>query len=270
MSQRALLETNLLCFVQSPSSRLNFIDDLLILLMASEAPWKVTFAKHAEREGRYPIDFCLATNDSGIPRARYLLHHGFLSLQIAGQCGDENLRDGDKPRVYSDCPTFATAAGSKKASHIYRSAGQDTQEQRSGGGGPVEAVWWFKSSKSQWRILGNCWLLAWHDVEDKASYGAFKETISRTLYSTGSDGFQLDELGWQDEIRGHYGRLPHHMTKSVALEDTRLGVIVPSEVELMELSDPMESKKWSWKASGTEQVEWVLVKSPNVVNGSSK
>lgn len=101
---------------------------------------------------------------------------------------------------------FASSAGH---------ASDDSQVQGSGGGGPVEAVWWIKDVGTQWRIRGTAFVVG-RDIEEtrgdlpgKVSSGVrvVKSEIGRRMRvlqgeeKEGSEG----EWSWGRELTGHFG-----------------------------------------------------------------
>lgn len=223
--------------------------------MDPEAPWKRLFTDHVKSEGGYPADFCLATIDDGIPRARILSQQGFISLPVLGSRNmhAEMHAERESVRTSSDCPTFATAASSNKVAHIITSNRIDqapyTYVGHSGGGGPVEGVWWFKKSRTQWRLLGNCYLLASHDSNTNLSDDSrhLRAAIARASRLPYNAYLQCEDLSWESVIQDHYAGLPGPMQKKYALHDTRVGVIIPYEVELLDLNDMSTRPRWLWK-----------------------
>ena len=80
--------------------------------------------------------------------------------------------DAEKnPTAYqSDCPIFTTDVRMEKVGQIFGTssghAGDGEQTQGSGGGGPVEAVWWVEETSTQWRVRGRAYVVA-NDIEEK-------------------------------------------------------------------------------------------------------
>ncbi|KAI9824227.1 MAG: hypothetical protein M1832_002034 [Thelocarpon impressellum] len=125
------------------------------------APWKPLFLSHISK---LPSpEFVLtslqpATDENAsvpyVPRLRYLVYRGMWAEL------PENKRNGApmNARAYeSELPNFTTDARMEKVPQIFASSaghGAPEQSQGSGGGGPVEAVWWVKDVMTQWRIRG--------------------------------------------------------------------------------------------------------------------
>ena len=90
---------------------------------------------------------------------------------------------------------FATGAGHGKLE----------QSQGSGGGGPVEAVWWVKERMTQWRFKGTAWVVG-PDVE-----GGEESSGVRTLKSEVGSRMRVvreeekEDWSWKREVRGHFG-----------------------------------------------------------------
>lgn len=89
---------------------------------------------------------------------------------------------------------FATSAGH---------AEKEEQVQGSGGGGPVEAVWWVKEVGTQWRVRGEAFVVG-EDIEEGGSSGV------RTVRSeVGRRMRRVDEgegeWSWGRELTAHFG-----------------------------------------------------------------
>lgn len=169
------------------------------------------------------------------------------------------------------------------------SKGRGTKEQSrsgTGGGGPVEAVYWVKDVMTQWRIRGKCWLVAADDVEGgtdaaqnsgtvsmKAEVGRYMRRVDR-----GTNGSDAD-WSWRREVVNHFENLSPMMRgtfknpppgepvndeskigkgeklgqkagnledEEIARQHFRVAIITPEEVEAVDLSDPSASKRWIW------------------------
>lgn len=126
-------------------------------------------------------------------------------------------KHNDAPRnesVYeSDLPTFTTDVRMQKVPEIFGSGpGHATkleQAQGSGGGGPVEAVWWVKEIQVQWRIRGQAFVVG-PDIEgDEVSSGVRtvkSEVGKRMRVASGMEGKE-GEWSWQTELTGQFGNL---------------------------------------------------------------
>lgn len=169
----------------------------------------------------------------------------------------------------------------------------------SGGGGPVEAMWWAVPTQTQWRIRGRAWVLAPGDVGcESAGAKAVREALKVRMRKTGGEESEWD---WEREIVGHFGNLSPGMRGSfknpspgtprankpgegeglgkkvgdelledeVARKNFRVVVIVPDEVDLVNLSDPADQRRWLYtyvgagakatKAGGVVEGDWEKV-----------
>ena len=260
------------------------------------APWKSLFDSHLQKLGSSP-EFTLATvTDKGLPRVRTCIHRGFWA-ELPENSHNKLPRN---PRVFeSDCPTFTTDARMHKVYDIFATGkGKGTLEQSlagTGGGGPVEAVYWVKEVMTQWRVKGQCWIIAADDVEhagdgDMQNSGTvtMKAVVQRYMRKTGESG----EWSWRREIENHFGNLSPSMRgtfknpppgqpiadgagpgeklgqKAGDLEDEdlarknyRVVVIVPDEVERCDMSDPNNNQRWIWKLKKENEgaYEWDVV-----------
>ena len=176
------------------------------------APWKTLFASHLSKL-KSP-EFVLGTLDAAptgsptpfVPRVRYCIHRGFWA-----ELPENKHNDAERnPRVFqSDCPTFTTDVRMEKVEQIFAtSAGHaesKAQIQGSGGGGPVEAVYWISETGTQWRIKGRAFVIA-DDIEsDEESSGVrtVKSEVGKRMriVDEGKEG----EFSWQKELTGFFG-----------------------------------------------------------------
>ena len=253
------------------------------------APWKPLFASHLEKIGGPSAEFVLSTvTDKGLPSVRYCIHRGFW----ASLPENDHNKLPKNPALYeSECPTFTTDARMSKVFDIFATGkGNGSKEQSmsgSGGGGPVEAVYWVKDVMTQWRIRGKCWLVAADDVEGGTDAAQNSGTVSmkaevgrymREIDSKASDR----DWSWKREVDNHFENLSpmmrgsfknpppgepkndeskigpgeklgqkagHLEEEDVARKHFRVAIITPEQVEALDLSDPSDSKRWIWTLS---------------------
>ncbi|CAA9965103.1 Pyridox oxase 2 domain containing protein [Pyrenophora teres f. maculata] len=248
------------------------------------APWKALFNSHLStlKSPEFVLG-TLATAPSGsptplVPRVRYCIHRGF----FAELPENKHNTAPRNPAVYqSDCPTFTTDVRMEKVGQIFAtSAGHaesKAQIQGSGGGGPVEAVYWIAEKGTQWRVKGRAFVIA-DDVErDEESSGVrtVKSEVGKRMriVQEGKEG----EFSWEREVTGFFGNQspgikgsfknpppgqrvsePYDdknlalgskaddLNDAVARKNFRLVVIVPDEVEQTDLSDPEKGRRYRY------------------------
>ncbi|AEO55461.1 hypothetical protein MYCTH_2299321 [Thermothelomyces thermophilus ATCC 42464] len=222
-----------------------------------------------------------------LPRARTCVFRGLWAELPANP---HNAAPRNPAGVYeSDLPVFTTDARSDKATEVFDSAPAGDVEASggaTGGGGPVEAVFWVDAAgvRTQWRVRGHAWVLA-GDVDDEASEGARKarEVLRSRMRRVGGRGEgEAEEKGWSfaREVTAHFGNLSplmrgsfkapppgtplaYHTAKGEAvgqrlddLEDEtarrnfRVVVIVPDEVDQVDLSDELRPRRWLYVYRG--------------------
>lgn len=231
-------------------------------------------------------EFVLGTLDAApkdsptpyVPRVRYCIFRGFWA-----ELPENKHNDAERnPPIYaSDCPTFTTDVRMEKVGQIFAtSAGHaesSDQIQGSGGGGPVEAVYWITETGTQWRIKGRAFVVS-DDIEgDDESSGV------RTVKSEVGKRMRVLEPGkeqewsWQKELTGFFGNQSPGIKGSfknpppgkptsepydeknlqlgskaddlhdpVARKNFRLVVIVPDSVEQTDLSDPTKARRYRY------------------------
>ncbi|ETN40011.1 uncharacterized protein HMPREF1541_04286 [Cyphellophora europaea CBS 101466] len=249
------------------------------------APWKSAFASHLSAQGAAP-EFVLATTTAqGRPSARFCIHRGFWAAL------PENPHNQlpKNPNVYdSDCPMFTTDARMSKVYDVFATGrGKGTLEQSrsgSGGGGEVEAVYWMKEQKVQWRVRGRCWIVGADDVEGEGEGNSGTVTVKAEVgrYMREAEGAEAEEQqkewSWRREVenvfenlspvmRGSFKNPPpgkpisegkegdgealgqkggHLSEEQLARKNFRVAIICPQEVEQVDLNDPENSKRWKW------------------------
>ena len=252
------------------------------------APWKRTFQEHLEKAGGPGTEFTLATvSASGLPRVRTCIFRGFWATLPENEL---NKIPKNPPIYESDCPTFTTDARMNKVYEIFATGESkgDLEQSRSGsgGGGPVEALYWIKGCKTQWRIKGKCWLMAADDIEEgeeAKNPGAFtvKAEVSRYMRMRDGSHQAVSDEGWSwrlevensfencsplmrgtfknpppgrplsegwDESAGEaLGQKAGHLTdEPLARKNFRVCIITPEQVEAVDLSNPEHCTRRVW------------------------
>ncbi|KAK4126019.1 hypothetical protein N657DRAFT_642786 [Parathielavia appendiculata] len=212
-----------------------------------------------------------------VPRARTCVFRG---LWATLPQNSDNSAPLNPPLFESDLPVFTTDARSDKTTEVFDSAAEGDVEAsggQTGGGGPVEAVFWVDvpGVKTQWRVRGHAWVLAGEDVDSTDRDGARKvrEVLKGRMRRTAEEG---DEGSWSfaREVKAHFGNLSPMMRGSfkapppgtpvayhtgkgegvgqklddledeVAGQNFRVVVIVPDEVDQVDLSDELRPRRW--------------------------
>lgn len=161
-------------------------------------------------------------------------------------------------------------------------AEREEQMVGSGGGGPVEAVFWIDEVKVQWRIRGSAWVVA-RDVDAEVGDGGessgvrtLKAEIGERMRTVHQNG--IADWSWGKELTAQFGncspgmrgswRNPppgtpvdngeeqsnnegqHHLGQQVedledpvARENFRVVIIKPDLVESIDLTDPTKSRR---------------------------
>lgn len=223
------------------------------------------------------------------PRGRTCIYRG-LWTQLPPN--EKNNATRNPSGVYeSDLPVLTTDARMAKVPEVLSpstssSARSDDNGDAtgSGGGGPVEAMWWCVPTQTQWRIRGRAWVLAPGDVRADGSPGAraARAALERRMRSVSGGGGAEGAWDWERELVGHFGNLSPGMRGSfknpspgtpranapgegeglgqkvgdelledeVARTNFRVVVIVPEEVDLVDLSDPADQRRWLYTYVG--------------------
>ncbi|KAF2645348.1 hypothetical protein P280DRAFT_441733 [Massarina eburnea CBS 473.64] len=247
-----------------------------------KAPWKALFNQHISKMPS--PQFVLGTLASApkgsptplVPRVRYCIFRGFWT-----ELPENKHNDAERnPSVYeSDLPTFTTDVRMEKVGQIFgTSAGHaesSDQVQGSGGGGPVEAVWWVEETGTQWRIKGRAYVVS-EDIEGKeesSGVRTVKSEIGKRMRLV--DESKEKDWSWTRELTAIFGNQspgikgsfrapppgkltsePHDdknlelgakvddLQDPVARKNFRLVIIVPDSVEQTDLSDPAKGRRF--------------------------
>ncbi|KAG7105643.1 hypothetical protein HYQ44_015101 [Verticillium longisporum] len=223
---------------------------------SAPAPWRSLFLEHINT---MPApEFTLATlhdSSSGaggpgpglVPRARTCIHRGlFASLPV----NPKNEAPLNPPAYESDLLTLTTDARMHKTPDL-------------AAGHPVEAVFWAREPATQWRVRG--------------------VALLREMRRTGEGEGEGDARGWSfsREVTAHFGNLSPVMRGTfrnppsgtpvaagppaegeglgqvvtdledeVARANFRVVVVVPDEVDRVDLSDPKRGRRWLYRRVG--------------------
>ncbi|KAF2272995.1 uncharacterized protein EI97DRAFT_384598 [Westerdykella ornata] len=248
------------------------------------APWKSLFKQHVSKM-KTP-QFVFSTLDVAppgapapyVPRARYCIFRGFWTELLE----NPHSKAPRNPKVYeSDLPMFTTDVRMEKVGQIFRTgaghADKKEQTQGSGGGGPVEAVWWCEESGTQWRIKGRAFVVA-KDVEgneESSGVRTLKSEVGKRMRIV--DESREKEWSWAREltaifdaqspvIQGSFkapppgqpvqapydsenlqlGATVSDPEDPIARQNFRVVIIVPDSVEQINLSDPATARRYRY------------------------
>ncbi|KAK0714599.1 pyridoxamine 5'-phosphate oxidase-domain-containing protein [Lasiosphaeris hirsuta] len=241
---------------------------------STPAPWRAAFVKHIAAMAS--PTFVLATLHPStasspfpaVPRARTCVFRGMWATL------PDNERNSAprNPAVFeSDLPTFTTDARMEKAGEVMVRTGAGG----SGGGGPVEAVYWAAEHGTQWRVRGTAWVLG-PDVDGEGEGArAVRLALRARMRRTGEEGTG-EGWSWSREVTGAFGNISPIMRGTfrnpppgtprdspvppetglglgqtvedledpVARANFRVVIIVPTEVDQVDLSDAKQPKRW--------------------------
>lgn len=147
---------------------------------------------------------------SHVPRARFCIFRGFWGELPENKHNQAPMN----PRAYeSEMPTFTSDVRMHKVEEVFRSsaghAKEEHQWQGSGGGGPVEAVFWVKETQTQWRIKGEAFVVG-PDIEEETDQSKMSSGVRTVKSELGSrmrivDENTKDDWHWSRELTAHFG-----------------------------------------------------------------
>lgn len=183
---------------------------------------------------------------------------------------------------------FATGRGAAKLEEVEAgAAGKDEEREGaegkvrgSGGGGPVEAVYWVAGDvMCQWRVRGQGWLVDAADIEDAARAGDSGVRAARSAVGArmrrvgGAEAGAGGEWSWKREVEAHWGNLspgmrgtfvqpPPGQDKRHDVKEGKLGMGEKLDVGLQEA--PVEARRHFRVLVVTpDEVEMVDLKDPS-------
>ncbi|EHK43548.1 hypothetical protein TRIATDRAFT_127437 [Trichoderma atroviride IMI 206040] len=236
-----------------------------------EAPWRSAFLSHIQQMDS--ATFTLSTlhpldGHQVEPRARTVIFRGMWA-----SLPDNHRNPAPRnPAVYtSDLPAITTDVRMEKP--------QSTM------GGPVEAVFWAKSSSTQWRLRGRAYIIG-PDIESEAA-APVRAALQPWMRAVGGADEQKDAWSWSRELTSWFGNLSPLMRGSfrnpppgtpltqepepglglgqevedvndaLARKNFRVLVIVPETIDQVDLSDPKRARRWNHRAELSEsEVSW--------------
>ncbi|KAH7160261.1 hypothetical protein B0J13DRAFT_540826 [Dactylonectria estremocensis] len=245
------------------------------------APWRKLFLEHVQDMGLPTCSFSTLHYEPASsagdtpkvsPRSRTVVFRGLWASLVPNPKNPAPLN----PSVFeSDLLTITNDARMEKTTELSQSGASaaSSSKTQTGGGGPVEAVFWAASSKTQWRMRGRAYVLG-PDINSEAAKPV-KAAIKRYMRLTrGEDTAGWD---WERELTAHFGNLSPGMRGSfrnpppgtplteepapglglghtvedlhdeIARENFRVVVIVPEEVDQVDLSNPEIAQRWNHK-----------------------
>jgi hypothetical protein len=150
-----------------------------------------------------------------VPRARFCIFRGFWAELPENT---HNTAPKNERIFESELITFTTDVRMQKVGELFGTssgkADRDELVQGSGGGGPVEAVWWVKEESMQWRVRGNAFVVA-NDIEENDDSSGVRIVKSEvgSMMRVVQKGKESD-WSWKREVDGHFGNLSPGMRGS--------------------------------------------------------
>ncbi|KAK1755803.1 pyridoxamine 5'-phosphate oxidase-domain-containing protein [Echria macrotheca] len=266
------------------------------------APWRSVFLSHVSSMPQptlvlstlHPVEPGVTRHGfSLVPRARTCIYRGLWGTWPSN--GDRNPAPRNAQVFESDLPVITTDIRMEKAAEIVGTAATPSpfSGTESGGGGPVEAVWWAEPQGTQWRVRGTAWVLGPDIDGDGRGARAVREALRERMRRAGDGGKSLEgneapgsaaeaAWSWSREVTGHFGNLSPGMRGTfrnpppgrpvtlpvdpdsglgigqtvddvddqVARRNFRVVVIVPDEVDQVDLSDMKNPKRWLYVYRG--------------------
>ena len=264
---------------------------------APPAPWRDSFLEHIAKlkTPEFVLSTLHASSASSsvphLPRARYCIYRG---LWASLPPNDRNPAPRNPATYASDLPTITTDARMDKTADLFATSPTHpttdlaTVRGASGGGGPLEAVYWIPDAGAQWRVRGAGWIVAPDIDGDGAGAVATRTAVGKYLRPAEGETAAGAEWSWARELAAHFGNVSPGMRGSFrnpvpgspvrgepdreaqlgqkvadledarARENFRVLVIVPEEVERLDLEDPAKARRrrWTLREEGGKLGDW--------------
>ncbi|KAJ6113456.1 hypothetical protein N7523_006773 [Penicillium sp. IBT 18751x] len=277
------------CSGNHPASASSSITSRMTLSPSTQrAPWRDILDSHLEKTPGYEFTIATVGHDAqgrSVPRVRTCGYRGFfpeLELHPKGQQAmDEQVEGGGNPSVYeSDMMAFTSDVRMEKLGQLEES------------GHAVEALFWLKDVMAQWRVKGRAYAVG-NPSKDEESEQVSRETAAKGLRMKGDANGNTTEWTWEKAVtkyfanhspimRGSFKAPPPGQPRSKVPDDQALGlgqkvtdlhdpvargnfrvvIIMPEEVEQLDLSNQEDPKRWKWTLvndqSGSHWVETEL------------
>lgn len=259
------------------------------------APWRAQFLDHVSKLDSPTFTFSSLHPGTASPSSSQTEPRGrtcvFRGLWASLPPNDKNKATRNPVAFESDCLTLTTDARMAKVPELFDSGetGSSPASSSSGGGGPVEAMFWVAETGTQWRVRGRAWVLSHADIGGDAAGSspgakAARDAISARMRPTSTGQQQQQQWSWEREVEAHFGNLSPGMRGSfknpppgtpraeepgpgeglgqkvgdellgdeVARRNFRVVVVVPEEVDTWDGKDPDNQRRWVYTFVGPD------------------
>ncbi|EAW12966.1 uncharacterized protein ACLA_014030 [Aspergillus clavatus NRRL 1] len=234
------------------------------------APWRDLFGAHLSQSSSPEFTLSTVAHDAQgrpVPRTRTCGFRGWFpspDLHASAKKALAAQDERENPSVYeSDMISFTTDVRMEKVGQLKQS------------GNAVEAVFWLKESGNQWRVRGEAFVFG--DPQGGEEEEKARKKISKGMRTRGDGGGNEKDWGWERQVttyfanhtpvlRGSFKSPPPGQPRSeqpsdpslklgqkvedlhdpVARGNFRVVVIIPTEVERLDLSDYENPQRWNW------------------------
>lgn len=245
------------------------------------APWRADFLSHVD-DMESP-NFVLSTlhgEDTSspsapamTPRARTVVFRG---MWASLPPNSRNTAPRNPQSYETDMLAITTDARMEKVSELFGDVKDSDSMPQSQVGGIVEGVLWSPKPMTQWRIRGHVCLIGPDIDSDDAA--TVRQALNGYMRRTGEE----DSWSWSRELTAHFGNLSPGMRGTfrnppsgapisqkpdeglslgqkvdnlddpIARKHFRVLLVVPEEVDRVDLTDPSRGRRWNYKLSGPE------------------
>jgi hypothetical protein len=259
---------------------------------AGTAPWRHDFLSHIDTMDEpsfvlstlHRVPSSSASKSAGdtlVPRARTVIFRGLWASLPDNPRNPAPLNPAGA--FETDMPTITTDARMDKVPELLNSSigdaekGECEEQASSGRGGPIEAVFWMPKVRTQWRIRGHAYIIG-PDIDTPAA-----APVRTALQAHMRPGADADSWSWSQELTAHFGNLSplmrgtfrnppsgtpltvnppgegeglgqrvEDLENGLARRNFRVVVLVPEEVDRVDLTDPERGRRWNYRLEGSE------------------
>ncbi|KAG6011142.1 hypothetical protein E4U43_008491 [Claviceps pusilla] len=238
------------------------------------APWREAFLSDMEsmKSPNFTLSSVYQVSPSCfLPRARTVVYRGLWACLVANSKNPAALN----PAMYqTDLPTITTDCRMHKVSELFSSS-TPAGSFLSAKGGPIEAVFWADESQTQWRIRGHVYMIGPDIDSDNAA--SVRESLMPYMRKIRAEEPTEEPWSWSRELTAHFGNVSPSMRgtfrnpppgtpisekpeeqglclgqkvedvhDAVARKNFRVLVIVPEEVDKVDLAAPDGGRRWKY------------------------
>ncbi|KAG6104346.1 hypothetical protein E4U13_008406 [Claviceps humidiphila] len=274
-------------FQRKISSRATNTTTIASSMTVAAAPWREAFK--SDMESMKPPNFTLSSvyqvsPSKFLPRARTVVYRGMWASLVPNSKNPATL---NAACYESDLPTITTDARMHKVSEMFSASTPAGSSSLSAKGGPIEAVFWAAESNTQWRLRGHVYMIG-PDIDSDHATSVRESLLPYMRKLHNAEAGTEAPWSWSRELTAHFGNVSPSMRGTfrnpppgtpisekpeqglclgqkvedvqdeVARQNFRVLVIVPEEVDRVDLAAAEGGRRWKYTLEGESWKETEL------------